>query len=74
MLTKAYVPYRGYYSTPFIRWQGTLANENAILLGAKTSKRFIESRGWDPLVFDYAIVGSTVYQKQWSLAVRGLPL
>jgi acetyl-CoA acetyltransferase len=65
MLTKAFIPYRGYYSTPFVRWQGTLANENAIVLGAKTSKRFFGSRGWDPLTFDYVIVGSTVYQKQW---------
>ena len=28
MLTKAYIPYRGYYSTPFSRWQGKMANEN----------------------------------------------
>ena len=34
MLTKAFVPYKGYYSSPFSRWQGTLANENAIALGA----------------------------------------
>ena len=30
--TKAYIPYKGYYSTPFCRWQGSLANENAIAL------------------------------------------
>ncbi|HIJ86669.1 MAG TPA: thiolase family protein, partial [Desulfuromonadales bacterium] len=48
MLTKAFIPYRGYYSTPFVKWQGTLANENAIVLGAATSKRFLESKGWDP--------------------------
>ncbi len=29
MLTKAYIPYKGYYSTPFCRWQGSLANEHA---------------------------------------------
>lgn len=65
MLTKAFIPYRGYYSTPFSRWQGTLANENAIVLGAATSKRFFESREWDPKAIEYVIVGSTVYQKQW---------
>jgi acetyl-CoA acyltransferase len=65
MLTKAYIPYKAYYSTPFARWQGTLANENAIVLGANTSKRFFQCRGWDPTMFDYVIVGSTVYQKQW---------
>ena len=65
MLQKAYIPYRGYYSSPFAKWQGTLANENAIVLGAATSKRFFESKGWDPKTIDYVLVGSTVYQKQW---------
>ncbi len=65
MLTKAYIPYGGYYSTPFAKWQGTLANENSIVLGAATSKRFFESKGWDPKTIEYVLVGSTVYQKQW---------
>ena len=65
MLKKAYIPYRGYYSTPFAKWQGTLANENSIVLGAATSKRFFESKGWDPKTIEYVLVGSTVYQKQW---------
>lgn len=65
MLTKAFIPYRGYYSTPFAKWQGSLANENSIVLGAATSKRFFESKGWDPKTIEYVLVGSTVYQKQW---------
>jgi acetyl-CoA acetyltransferase len=65
MLTKAYIPYGGYYSSPFVRWQGALANEHSIVLGANTSRRFFESRGWDPKTIDYVLVGSTVYQKQW---------
>jgi len=65
MLTKAFIPYRGYYSTPFAKWQGTLANENAIALGAATSKRFLEGKGWDPKAIEYVLVGSTVYQQHW---------
>jgi acetyl-CoA acetyltransferase len=65
MLKKAYIPYGGYYSTPFARWQGSLANENSIVLGADTSRRFFETKKWDPQSFDYVLVGSTVYQKQW---------
>ncbi len=65
MLTKAYIPYGGYYSTPFARWQGSLANEHSIVLGAATSKRFFELKGWDPQAIEYVLVGSTVYQKQW---------
>ena len=37
MLTKAYIPYKGYYSSPFARWQGSMANEHAIVLAAETS-------------------------------------
>ena len=29
---KAYIPYGGYWSTPFCRWQGSLANEHGIHL------------------------------------------
>jgi len=65
VLTKVYIPYGGYYSTPFVRWQGVLAGENAIQLGAETSKRFLAARDWDPRQIDYVLVGSTVYQPQW---------
>jgi len=64
-LTKAFIPYRGYYSTPFCRWQGSLQNEHSIVLGANTSKRWLESKGWDPKMFDYLFLGITIGQKQW---------
>ncbi len=47
---KAFIPFRGYYSSPFCRWQGSLANENAILLGAKTANRWFKQRKLDPTV------------------------
>jgi len=65
MLSKAFIPYRGYYSTPFARWQGSLSNEHSIVLGAATSKRFFAAKGWDPALIEYVMVGSTVYQQQW---------
>jgi acetyl-CoA acetyltransferase len=65
MLTKAFIPYRGYYSTPFSRWQGAMANEHAIVLAAETSKRFLAERKWDPGMFDYLILGMTIGQPQW---------
>jgi hypothetical protein len=52
--TKAYIPYNGYYSTPFCRWQGSMQNENAIELGAKTARRwFLEKKKIDPGILDY---------------------
>ena len=62
MLTKAYIPYGGYYSSPFARWQGSLANENAIVLGANTAKRWMESKNLDPKMLEYLFLGITVGQ------------
>ncbi|MDO9123947.1 MAG: hypothetical protein Q7V12_05950 [Deltaproteobacteria bacterium] len=51
-LNKAYIPFRGYYSSPFCRWQGSLANENAISLGAATANRWFKKRKLDPTIID----------------------
>jgi acetyl-CoA acetyltransferase len=62
MLTKAYIPYRGYYSTPFCRWQGTMANENSIKLGATTANRWLKKNNFDPMILDYMYLGITIAQ------------
>jgi acetyl-CoA acetyltransferase len=64
MLTKAYIPYKGYYSTPFCRWQGQMANENAIVLGANTAKRWFASRDLDLTMLEYLYFGMTVAQNR----------
>ena len=77
MLVKVFVPYKGYYSTPFCRWQGSLSNENSIVLGGNTSKRWLSHKSWDPQIFDYLILGITVSQKHqffaasWAAALMG---
>ncbi|MGD9309130.1 MAG: thiolase family protein, partial [Desulfosarcina sp.] len=62
MLNKAFIPYRGYYSTPFCRWQGAMANENSIVLGAHTAARWIAEKGWPADEFDYLVFGNTIGQ------------
>jgi acetyl-CoA acetyltransferase len=77
MLSKAFIPYKGYYSTPFSRWQGTMANENAIVLAGATSKRWLAEKKWDPKMFDYVIFGITIgqlhqfYASPWVAALMG---
>ena len=77
MLTKAYIPYRGYYSSPFARWQGSLANENSIQLAAETAKRWLTEKNWDPKIYDYLYLGITVHQHHgfyggpWAAAMMG---
>ena len=77
MLSNAYIPYKGYFSSPFSRWQGSLADEHAIKLGAETSKRWLAEKGWDPKLIDYLFLGITVHQPQgfyggpWASAMLG---
>ena len=79
MLSKVYIPYKGYFSSPFARWQGSLANENAIALAAETSKRWLAEKNWDPKMFDYLILGITIHQPHgfyggpWAAALMGAP-
>jgi acetyl-CoA acetyltransferase len=77
MLTKAYIPYKGYFSSPFARWQGSMANENSIVLAAETAKRWLAEKNWDPKIFDYLLLGITVHQPHgfyggpWAAALMG---
>ena len=77
MLQKAFIPYGGYYSSPFSRWQGILANENSITLGAATAKGWLEHKNWDSKLFDYTFLGISVHQPHafyggpWSAALTG---
>jgi acetyl-CoA acetyltransferase len=77
MLTKVYIPYKGYFSSPFARWQGSMANENAIVLAAETAKRWLAEKSWNPNIFDYLFLGITVHQQHgfyggpWAAAMMG---
>ncbi|HUI72801.1 MAG TPA: thiolase family protein [Spirochaetia bacterium] len=80
MFEKAYIPYGGYYSTPFARWQGSLQGANAIELGAQTSRRWFGERGIDPAqAFDFLYLGITIgphqvfYGASWAAALMGAP-
>ena len=75
MLTKAFIPYKGYYSSPFCKWQGQLSTFNPITLGAETAKRWFIHSGIDPTVVEYLYYGATVaanrmfYAHTWSGAI-----
>jgi acetyl-CoA acetyltransferase family protein len=66
--TKAYIPYKGYYSTPFSRWQGSMQNDNAVELAANTARRWFLEKSIDPAILDYMYFGSTVAQNHWFVA------
>ncbi len=77
MLTQAFIPYKGYYSSPFSRWQGSFATQHSIELGAATARAWLASRDIGPERFDYLILGATVgqphifYGGPWAAAMLG---
>ncbi len=77
MLTKAFIPHRGYYSTAFCRWQGSMANDNSIELASRTAARWFNHKNFDPALFDYVIFGNTIsqlhqfYSAPWAAAMTG---
>jgi len=60
MYSKTFIPYGGYYSSPFSRWQGSFQHENSIVLGAETAKRWCASKNIDPKTFQYIYLGKSV--------------
>lgn len=58
-----YIPYHGYWSTPFCRWQGSLANLHSIEFASEITRRALEERKIPVNEFDGIILGMTVPQK-----------
>ena len=67
---KAEIPYGAYWSTPFVRWQGSFANLHSVEFAAHVARRELERRKIDPQAFDYGVLGFSVPQKH---SFYGLP-
>jgi len=74
-----YVPYGGYWSTPFVRWQGSLAQQHPVKLAAEVARVALEQRGIQPDAFDGLFYGMTVpsrfsfYAGPWLAGLIGNP-
>jgi acetyl-CoA acetyltransferase len=60
---KAFIPYDGYWSTPFCRWQGNFAHLHAMVFAAEVCRGALPPRRMSPEIFDGLILGMTVPQK-----------
>ncbi len=75
----AYIPYGGYWSTPFCRWQGSFAHLHAITFAADVARRALEERQIPPHTFDALHLGMTVPQQHsfygapWLAGLIGAP-
>jgi len=58
----AYIPYGGYWSTPFCSWQGNFQNLHSIKFAADIGKRFLQENDISSKEFDELILGITVPQ------------
>lgn len=59
----AYIPYGGYWSTPFVRWQGAFSELHSLKFAAWTATRALQKRGIAPEAFDFGVLGFTVPQR-----------
>jgi acetyl-CoA acetyltransferase len=60
---KVFVPYGGYWTTPFCRWQGSFGHLNAIPFAGEIAVRALKERQISPDIFDELMLGLTVPQK-----------
>ncbi|MDQ6771745.1 MAG: thiolase family protein [Candidatus Dormibacteraeota bacterium] len=76
---RAYIPHGCYWSTPFARWQGSLAQQHPIKLAATVAVRVLQERGADPAALDSVVFGMTVpspgcfYATPWLAGMIGAP-
>ncbi|MBN2562170.1 MAG: thiolase family protein [Phycisphaerae bacterium] len=76
---KAYIPYGGYWSTPFCRWQGSFGHLHALKFGADVAVRALAERKISADVFDGLFLGLTVPQQfsfyggPWVAGLIGAP-
>jgi acetyl-CoA acetyltransferase len=55
-----YIPYGGYWSTPFVRWQGNFSHLHPIRFAAEVALRALREREMAPEAFDALFLGMTV--------------
>jgi acetyl-CoA acetyltransferase family protein len=69
-MSGAFIPYGVYWSTPFAKWQGALANLHSLKLAARTGKAALAAKRFPQDAIDLAILGITNPQKS---SFYGLP-
>ncbi|MBI3140814.1 MAG: thiolase family protein [Rhodocyclales bacterium] len=77
-MANAFIPYGAYWSTPFAKWQGALANLNSIRLAAAVGRQFLEAKSIPGELVDLGILGITniqhgsFYGLPWLTGMMGL--
>jgi acetyl-CoA acetyltransferase family protein len=75
----AYIPYGGYWSTPFCRWQGSLGHLHSLKFATEVAAGALAARKIPPDVLDGLYLGMTVPQQHsfygapWAAGMIGAP-
>ncbi len=76
---QAHIPYGAYWSSPFVRWRGSLAGRHPLELGAEVARTALAERGIDPGALSELHLGATVpsprsfYGAPWVAGMIGAP-
>ncbi len=62
-LEKAFIPFGAYWSTPFCKWQGSLATTSSISVAAQAARKALADRKIPATQIDSLLLGMTVLQK-----------
>ena len=74
-----FIPYGGYWSTPFARWQGNFAHLHPMVFAADVARNALRERDISPGVFDTLFLGMTIpaehsfYGAPWLAGLIGAP-
>lgn len=60
MFSKSFIPYGGYWCSPFARWQGSFANLHTIKFAADVTRKALEARKISASSFSNVYLGMTV--------------
>ncbi|MCX7169854.1 MAG: thiolase family protein [Proteobacteria bacterium] len=77
-MAHAFIPYGIYWSTPFAKWQGTLAHLHSLKLAANCGKQALEAKKFPLEAIDFAVLGmtnpqpSSFYGLPWVTGMMGI--
>lgn len=77
-MSNAFIPYGIYWSTPFAKWQGSIAHLHSLKLAANVGKKFLQSKNFPMDKIDLGVLGvtnpqpSSFYGLPWVTGMMGL--
>ena len=77
-MARAFIPYGIYWSSPFAKWQGSLAHLHSLKLAANVARKSLQSKNFPMEKIDLGVLGltnpqpSSFYGLPWVTGMMGL--